>query len=64
MVPPPTTVPGDPKFLVALIDALPGFISKSEFAEALRKSRLRVSHAVVLASFGWLDSRRGLLAFR
>jgi hypothetical protein len=64
IVPPPATVPGAPKFLVALVDALPGFISKSEFAQALRNARLRVTPAVVRASVSLLDSRTDRYAFR
>lgn len=39
--PGPRTIKGAPGFLVSLVNSLPGFISNSAFAKALRGSRLR-----------------------
>lgn len=63
-VPQPVTVRGAPGFLVAVVDKLPGFIRRSEFARSLRNARLRVNPAQLRGALTLTDNRTTRLAYR
>ena len=64
LVPQPVTVKGAPGFLVAVVNAMPGFIRNSEFARALRGSRLRLNPAQLRGSLTVVDNRTSRFAYR
>jgi hypothetical protein len=64
LVPSPVTVKGAPGFLVGVVDAMPGFIRRSEFARALRTARLRVNPAQLRWSVNFVDNRTSRFAYR
>lgn len=64
LVPAPVTVKGAPGFLVAVVDAMPAFIRRSEFARALRTARLRVNPAQLRGSVNLVDNRTSRFAYR
>jgi len=64
LVPAPVTVKGAPGFLVGLVDAMPAFIRRSEFARALRTARLRVNPAQLRGSVNLVDNRTSRFAYR
>jgi len=63
-VPGPVTIKGAPGFLVRFVDHLPGFIRKSEFARALRASRLRVNPALLRGGLTLTNNRTSRYAYR
>ena len=63
-VPQPVTVKGAPGFLVRLVDRMPGFIRRSEFAQALRRSRLRVNPAQLRGALTLVNNRTTRFAYR
>jgi hypothetical protein len=63
-VPQPATIRGAPGFLVRLVDALPGFIRRSEFATALRNAKLRVNPAQLRGGLALTDNRTSRFAYR
>lgn len=58
------TTAGAPGFLVSLVDALPGFISNSAFAESLRRSRLRVNPFLIRSAATLTNNRTRRFAYR
>lgn len=64
LVPQPVTVKGAPGFLVGIVDAMPGFIRRSEFARALRGARLRVNPAQLRGSVNLVNNRTTRFAYR
>jgi hypothetical protein len=64
LVPSPVTVRGAPGFLVRVVEALPGFIRRSEFARSLRTARLRVNPAQLRGSLTLVDNRTSRFAYR
>lgn len=59
-----TSVKAAPGFLVRIVDALPGFIGKSEFGKALRSSRLRVSPFTIRGGLILTNNRASRFAYR
>jgi hypothetical protein len=63
-VPQPLTIKGAPGFLVDLVDHLPGFIRRSDFARALRGARLRVNPAALRGGLTYTNNRSSRFAYR
>jgi hypothetical protein len=63
-VPQPVTVKGAPDFLVGLVDGLPGFIRRSDFARALRNARLRVNPAQLRGGLTLTNNSSSRFAYR
>ena len=62
--PGPVTTAAAPGFLVDVVNALPGFIRNSEFAQALRRSRLRVNPFLVRTSATLTNNRTERFTYR
>jgi len=63
-VPQPVTIKGAPGFLVDLVDHLPGFIRRSDFARALRGARLRVNPAALRGGLTYTNNLSSRFAYR